>query len=29
MDPDYESAEEMDDQKAGIYLHKLLMLFVQ
>lgn len=28
MDPDYESAEEMDDKRAGIYLLELLPLYL-
>lgn len=29
MDPNYESAEEMDDKKAGIYLPEMSMFYVQ
>jgi len=28
MDPDYESSEEMDDKRAGIYLLEILVLYL-
>ena len=28
MDPEYDSAEEMDDNQAGIYLLEILMLYL-